>query len=254
MGLNKPKAVFLLFFLLLISGAFALTIGVPKGGYSKLEFIDINGIASGELVEVIVTSSPGNKEVFSDSVKADSNGIYFLRHFISCIDPAGDWKITVTDRAGTEERIVYVSSSVECEYLRVDFIDPSSSSYFRTQKFDVRVKITDAGTPVNNAEAYFWDFEGKKTRMYFEGNGIYFFDEVEIPVNAQTEKMNLMVASLAGGKETAGGSNVVVFDVRLVPIKIELINPVVEEFDFGQPLELKVKPVYPDGSVAEKVE
>jgi hypothetical protein len=225
---------------------------VPKGNYAKGEFLDLNGFAEGK-VNLILTASPGKKAVLNAVVEPDENGFFSFKHFIHCTDPAGDWRILLFDEKEEKEKMISVKPSVECEFLRIDFIDPSSFSYFRKQKFDVRVKITDAGREVNNAEAYFWDFNGNKHRLYFEGSGIYFFEGVEVPLNAELKKWDLMVVSVSGGKEKLGGSNVISFEVRAVPIKIEVLNPIVKEFDFGKPLNLKVKPLYPDGSPASKV-
>lgn len=237
------KFLFLFLFIFCFSSVFALSFDLAKGNYSKGEFIDFNGLALGE-VSVVLTASPGNKEIDSFVVKPDENGVFSLKYFISCVDPAGDWKMVVSDAEEESEKAFYVGSSVECEYFRVDFISPSSSSFFRKDKFDVRVKVTDAGKEVNNAEVYFWDFEGNKKRMNFEANGIYYFENVLIPVDSELKKTNFMVVALSGGKEKYGGSNIVSFEIRRVPIKIELIEPLVKEFNFGKPLELKVKPLY----------
>jgi len=247
------KLFVLLFFLMLVSFAFSLSVSVPKGNYSKGEYLDINGSASGA-VDFVFTSLQGNKNVLNAVKESDGNKEFSFRHFISCTDPSGDWIINIKDEYEEEQQIrIYVNSSVQCEFLRVDFISPSSSSYFRTQKFDVRVKLTDAGKEVNNAEVYFWDFFGDKKRMYFESNGIYYFEGVEIPVDAEIKKWDLMVVSVSGDKEKNGGSNIVSFDVTKVPIDLKLINPAIKEFTFGKILLLKVKPVYPDSSPAQEV-
>ncbi len=242
------KLMVLVFLVFFFSFCFSLSLSVEKGSFSKGEFIDVNGFSSGKLSLFFIGIS-GNKEILYSEVQPDVNGFFSFNHFISCTAPAGEWKIIAVDELEEKEIRFSVNSSVECEYLRVDFINPSSSSYFRTQKFDVRVKVTDAGKAVDNAEVFFWDFQGKKKRLYFEGNGIYFFEEVMVPVNAEIKKWNLMVTAVSGGKEKDGGSNIVFFDVKTAPIKIEVISPTIKEFDFGKPLNLKVLPKYPDDSI-----
>ena len=64
------KLFILVFFLMLVSFAFSLSVSVPKGDYSKGEYLDINGFASGA-VEFVFTSS-GNKNVISLVKQAES--------------------------------------------------------------------------------------------------------------------------------------------------------------------------------------
>ncbi len=243
------KAIVFVLLLFFASMAFSLNVVIPKGSYVKGEFLDFTGFASGN-AEITFIGVEGNKNIGSLVASTDSNGFFSFNYFIPCTDPAGDWKMIVSDEKEKKEFFFRVNSSVQCEFMRVDFIEPSSSSYFSTQKFDVRVKITDAGNEVNNAESYFWDFNGNKRRLYFEGNGIYAIEGIEVPLNAVKGNWNLMVTAVSGGKEKNGGSNVVSFEVRSVPIRVNVVNPAVNEFSFGQPLELKVKPLYPDGSDA----
>ncbi len=243
------KILFLLFFLFLFSFVFSLSFELSQGSFTKGEFFDVNGFSSGS-VNIFVSAFPGEKKVFEAVVQPDENNFFFFRRFIPCTDPLGDWTISFFDSNETIEKMFNVKSSVKCEYLRVNFIDPSSSSYYRTEKFDVRVKITDAGKNVENAEAYFWDFNGNKKRLYNQGNGIYFFEDIGIPVDAEIKEFELMVTAVSGTKEKNGGSNKVSFEVRSVPITLEVIKPAVREFNFGQSLEIIVKPVYPDGSLA----
>lgn len=251
MGL-KNKFLVLLFLFCFVSFVASLSVEIPKGSYEKGEYLDLNGFSDGK-VNFFVYALPGDKTVLSSVVEPDEKGFFSFKYFISCNDPLGEWVVLVKDDKEEKELRFSVNSSVKCEFLRVDFISPSSSSYFRTQVFDVRVKVTDAGIPVNNATVYFWDFNGTKKRMYFEGNGIYYFENVLIPVNAAIEKKSLMVTALAGDQQKNGGSNVVSFDVRLVPIKIVLIKPLIKEFNFGDPLELEVKPVYSDNQLVSDV-
>ncbi|MBU2100758.1 hypothetical protein KKG83_00495 [Candidatus Micrarchaeota archaeon] len=242
---EMKKLLFLVFFVLLLSFAFSLEVGSVKGTYSKGEFIDFNGFSSGK-VNLAFIAAPGEKKVLNSIVQPDVNGFFSFNYFIPCIDPAGQWKVFVSDDESEKELEFYVNSSVECEYLRVDFINPSSSSYFRTQKFDVRIKITDAGKDVDNAEVYFWDFQGNKKRLYFEANGVYFFEEVEIPIDAEVKQWALMVTAFSPGEEKDGGSNIVSFEIRKVPLQLQLVSPAIKEFNFGKPLDLKIRPVYSD--------
>jgi hypothetical protein len=241
------KFFVLVFFLFLLSFAFSFDVSSVKGSYSKGEFIDLNGFSS-DKVSLVFIASPGEKKVLNSIVQPDSNGFFSFNYFIPCTDPVGQWKVIVSDAESEKELNFYVNSSVECEYLRVDFINPSSSSYFRTQKFDVRVKITDAGKVVDNAEVYFWDFGGNKKRLYFEGNGVYFFEEVEISIDAEVKKWELMVTAFSPGQEKDGGSNIVSFEIRKVPLQLQLVSPAIKEFNFGKPLDLRIRPVYSDDS------
>ncbi len=244
MGL-KNKILFVFFLFFFVSFVSSLSVELPKGSYEKGEFMDLNGSSTGK-INFLVYALPGNKTVLNAVIEPDEKGFFSFKHFISCNDPSGDWVVLVKDQEEEKELRFRVNSSVKCEYLRVDFISPASSSYFRTQSFDVRVKVTDAGISVNNATVYFWDFNGNKIRMYFEGNGIYYYENINIPVDAAIEKKGLMVTALSGTKEKNGGSNIVSFNVRLVPIKIQLIKPLINEFNFGSPLILEVKPIYSD--------
>ncbi len=245
----SEKFLFFVFFLLFFSCVSGLSYEINQGSFSKEQFIDLNGFSSNE-VSITLTAFPGNKEIDSFLVQPDENNFFSFKYFISCIDPAGSWTLILDDGEETIERMFSVDSSVRCEYLRVDFISPSSSSFFRKDVFDVRIKLTDAGENVANAEVYFWDFDGFKRRMYFEGNGIYFFEGVEIPVDVELKQTELMVVASSGKKENFGGSNTFSFEIRKVPINIELIHPLVKEFNFGKPLNLRIKPVYSaDGSL-----
>lgn len=252
--LMKKFLLFGFIFIFCLSYVFSLEYEINQGSFSKGDFVELTGTAKGE-VSIVFTANPGNKEINSFVSQVDSNGSFSFKYFISCTDPAGDWTLVLSDADDSVERMFSVSSSVECEYLKVDFISPSSSSFFRKDVFDVRVKVTDAGNPIDNAEVYFWDFEGKKNRMYPELNGVYYFEKVVIPLDAELKKTSLMVLALSAGKEKRGGSNVVSFEVRKVPINIEVISPLVKEFTFGKPLDLKVRPVYAnDKSIVENAD
>ncbi|MEW6295009.1 MAG: hypothetical protein AB1467_01795 [Candidatus Diapherotrites archaeon] len=248
-------ALFLLFITFIIPGINSLTIQTDNKTYFKGDQIKIEGQAV-EFAELNITGTKGNKEIRSLKAGPGIKEFYSFTYNISCLDPEGEWLLTVRDANTTETKKIYVSSSPEpgknyCQFLKIKFLSPSSTTYIRTSSLNISVEITDAGIPVSNAEAYYWDLEGRKNRLSFVGNGIYSLRDLNyyIKPDALTGQAEItVIAQALVSDKFHGGEQSLPINIEPAAIDLEIRKPIGNDFIYGSPIRIELDAVYPDGS------
>jgi hypothetical protein len=221
-----------------------LTLEVKGDSFEKGDKIVIKGNAN---VEVEVTAYNEERIVFSKKVPVEGNEFY-LEYETSFTDPKGEWKIVARDGLNTKEELVTVLETRESSFLSLVFLSPAPTTFRRTETIGVSVKVSDAGSPLSEANVYFWGADGEKINLLHKEDGIY-SETYRIPENGISGPWNLtVVASHRKIGETIGGEGKIALYVEKSPLEIVLVDPVNKEFYFDKPMEIKVKVLYYDGS------
>jgi len=255
----KAGKIFLLLlfflFILLIQGFNALSIQTDKDSYFKGDQIKIQGQAV-EYLELSITATKGNKEIRNLKAGPGIKELYSFSYNSSCLDPEGEWLLTARDANTTETKKIYVSSSPEpgknyCQFLKIKFLSPSPTKYIRTSSLNISVEITDAGIPVSKAEAYYWDLEGRKNKLFFVGNGIYSMKDQNyfIKPDAMTGEAEITVIAQAFAEDKFhGGEQPIQIKIENAAINLEIKKPLGNDFIYGSPIRIELEALYPDGS------
>jgi hypothetical protein len=221
-----------------------LTLEVKEDSFEKGDRIVIRGKAN---VEVEVTAYNEERIVFSEKVPVEGSGFY-LEYETSFTDPTGEWRIVAEDGLNSKEELVTVSETRESSFLSLVFLSPAPTTFRRTETIEVSVKVSDAGSPLSEAQVYFWGADGDKISLSHTGEGIY-SKTYRIPEDGISGPWNLTaVASHRKIGETIGGEGKIALYVEKSPLTIVLVDPVNLEFYFDKPVEIKVNVLYYDES------
>ncbi|MDO8538504.1 MAG: hypothetical protein Q7S21_06470 [archaeon] len=244
---SKFLLLIFLFLFVLLPFVHSLELKSVKYEYLKNEIIMIDGNSESNVAMKIYATS-GGKKIFDGVVKTDVNGTFEQRIRTDCSFPSGEYRIEAKTPYDSFSDSIFVKNSRECGFLTLAFVSPSPTTYRRTESFDVSVKITDSGKPINNAKVFFWDLDGKQQKLELKGNGIYSFESYKIPFNSKLSNWELMVTAIANTPlGVYGGENKVNLLIAQGAINVNIVKPKASEFSFGEPFELIINPLYPSG-------
>jgi len=239
-----------LIFLLFLSYGYALEFNFETGHLVPGKTLLIDGTADSK---VTITATTGNKKIFSTKVEV-TDGLFFFERKISLLDPTGEWIIEVSDANSIQEKRIKVKSSRESQFLVVSFLSPPPISFQRTNSFNLAVKITDSGKLVKDASAVFWGIEGNIIDLNNNRDGTYSAN-YKIPLDAKMGDFELLVIASTHSEDfgNIGGKNTVNLLIEESPISINVINPKVNQYTVGDPLNLELELTYADGTVVEGI-
>ncbi|HLC36636.1 MAG TPA: hypothetical protein VJK05_03455 [archaeon] len=236
------KKFFLLAFLLLYSfNSFSLTFELNNDSYMKGETIFVSGKCgsfSGS-AELIINSK--EKDIFDSSIECFSGSDFSFNYEIDFLDPSGVWDLSIDDKV----KAFPVQLSRESGFLLIDFLSPLSPNVFRTDDINITVKVSEAGESVSTAAVSSWDVFGEKRELVYKGEGIYSL-AYEVPFDADFNSWNLIVVAKDLGSGS-GGEAVIPLLIKKAPIRVELLEPVVSNFDLTTNIPVKAKISYING-------
>jgi hypothetical protein len=244
---NYMKKIVLILILFFCFNVFALNLDTNSVKYFQGETLYFFGSCTPN-TELQITALNEIKKVFFEKINCSYQGKYFFEFNSSFIDPSGKWVITLDSVEGSVKKVVDVLPVRESSFYLISFLSPPSREISKASDLDLVVKVTDKGTPVNNAEVYFFDLFGEKKKMDFVSDGIYSF-KYELPFNIETEFWNLLVLAQKENEITIGGSNEINLSLIDALISIEFIEPLFDSYDLSlnQRIPIKIKASYLDG-------
>ncbi len=245
------KFLALVFLLCALPAVFSLSVDVNGGSFTKGDEIIVSGNGT-NFVSLKIFSVEGKKEIEEKTVRVESDRSFSFTYTTSCSDPAGEWIVLAEERGETAQKSFRVFPPLECGYYSIGFNSPSPAVYHRTSTMNVSVVVKDNRVPVKDAKVFLWGTSGRREEMIHRGNGLYLFQNLSIPADAELGRWELVVTA---GKKTLegifGGEGKVSITVDGAPISFERLSPKAKEFQFGEKLAVRVRPLYLNSRPAE---
>ncbi len=239
------KKLIVLFLFLFTISVFGLSIDTNSVDYVQGDTLYFFGNCKPNSV-LEINSVVGVKKIFNSSITCSNDGNFLFKYDSSFIDPFGEWLITLTSNDTSVKKIVKVNASRKASFYLITFLSPSSREINKAIDLDLVVKVTDKGTPVNNAEVYFFGLNGEKKQMRFVSDGVYSYKYL-VPFNAVQKFWNLLVLTQKEtNEERIGGFGEMNLALKPAIISIEFIEPKFDSIDLSvkQKIPIKVKVNY----------
>lgn len=234
------KLIVFFVFCIFLQSSFALSISANRQAAEKGEEVQFFG-ACNDKVEI--TAFEGERELFSQTANCIANN-YILAKIVPMNFPAGEWKIVAKSLDEKEQAFLEVRHSRESAFLLLVFQKPETKKFFRKQKAEITVEITDAGKPVENAVVNFWGANGKIMQLTSAGKGFY-TAEHEIHFDERLGKFQLAVAAEAEKNGARfGGESSTEISVEKAVIEIELLEPKHRTIHIGEKTGFAAKALY----------
>ncbi|MBN2126790.1 MAG: hypothetical protein JW703_00180 [Candidatus Diapherotrites archaeon] len=192
---------------------------------------------------------------FSESLQSDEEGLVNYSYRTSFIDSAGKWILTVkaedaNGNIGIKDYEINVKNPSATSFLNLSLKSDLNKSYFRGQKIDFNLFVSDElGVGITGAEIFAL-ISGKKVLFKDENSGVYSYS-LEIPFELPEGKNTIL---LQAKKQSEGkffsGSKELIFDVNSVKLDVEIISPFNRSVDIGENMLLRLRITYPDGKPA----
>jgi hypothetical protein len=265
---NMVLAVILLIFILSIQNIKSenihflrenITIQTNSNNYSNGECIHI----SGNLTNVNLEN-----DTFSDNVTIKleyrnwkryettklKNNSYDYYYNISYGDPHGAWNITseISDNVGnivSNYTNINVTIPIDTVRYNVVWFSPVKDAiYEKGSTFDISVFVTEDGVGVKNALTNCIIPPMEKINLTEVKQG-YYQETYKIPWSSDsgTWILSLESVKITGSSLKAGGGNTSII-IKPAKINLDLIQPSLNKYNFGDTIEIKVNLSYPDGT------
>jgi hypothetical protein len=235
-----------------------LSIQTDNDSYTKGQNIEIFGNITefnqeNFLSEVNISFSYDNwKRQVSTSL---INYSFEYDYKISYGDPQGTWNITaeVFDIHGfkyIKSKNILVDLPLDIvRYTVVLFSPPRDAVYIRGNTINISCLITENGIGVKNALTRCTLFSNESINLN-EVNDGYYQESYKIPFNSKMGQWSLSVESTkkVGNSIRVGGSNTII-EVKPIKLKLNLIEPVENEYSSGDFINIRLDLKYPDGSI-----
>ena len=233
-----------------------------NNNYTKGERIHISGN---------ITTNPLNNSDFYDGVTItlsnDSwqryvtislqNNTYDYYYNISYGDPEGIWNLSAQaiDSHGnilvSYKEINVTLPSDTMRYKVVWYSPPDNSIYQRGSSVNISVFITEDGTGVKNAFTNCIFPTMVKINLTEIKQG-YYWKDYKLPWDSE---IGIWVLSLeskndSGDSVKAGGNNISI-EIKPATIKLDLVEPAIDEYKIGDTIEIKVNLSYSDSTIVE---
>ncbi len=223
-----------------------LSMEISGENFSKGENIDINGLSS---EEVLVNAFSGNKKIFSVALSPAPDKRFSFSYSIKPNDLQGEWLIVASTSFNELSKKIMVSASAKSEQLKISFLSPFSNTFDKNSMIPISVRVERQGLPVGNARVSLWGFLGERIELKKNESGAFILDYV-VPERVEEGRNNILVAAGLLDYNNSSGEASLPLIVRARSVIIELLEPKIKEFNFGNPLSIKVRASYPDGSPA----
>ncbi|MBU0661833.1 MAG: hypothetical protein ABH854_04380 [Candidatus Diapherotrites archaeon] len=245
----KRAAIMIVLFAAVLLAPFASALSITPGSaeYLKGETVSLRGgCIAGETIAISVTST--RREIISGELPCPDSGAFEFTHQISYLDPAGEWTALAEAESGRASVEFNIAPTKPSRYLLISFLSPGRATLHRSDAVEINVKITDSGTPVEDAQAIAWDIMGNKRMLVYKGDGIY-STGTEIPLDAPSGIWSLAVTAQRGvNGELRGGEGGLNLKVEPAEISIGILRPYTRNFDVGSIIHLTVALTYADGT------
>ena len=245
--MKKWAGLFLLLCVLAVSlNTDAVSITAGKSFIKRGEVLTAGGICSPDL-ETSVQIFAADVLLLESYVSCSDGGSFDFSYHTTFLDPTGKWILAVSDGTETSKTELLVEDAREAGFFFLRFLSPTAGKYARTETISLSIEVTDSGEKVNDANLAFYGFDGKRYLLKGAGNGVYVSD-YEIPADAALGSWNLEVFAESQRSEgKAGGRNRIPIQVDVPPIKIQVIEPSVNTFEFGDEVKIKLIATYFNG-------
>jgi len=232
-----------------------LTVQTDNNNYTKGECIYISGNITNNTVfsnDVTITLKNGNwKRYFTTNIQNNSYDGYYN---ISYGDPEGIWNITseTKDEQGstiTGYKNINVSLPTDTvRYKVVWFSPPENVIYRRGATFNISVFVAEDETGVKSALTNCTMPSMDKINLTEIKQGHY-SESYTLPWDSQIGIWVLSLESTkgTGGSLKAGGNNISI-EIKPATLKLDLIEPSLDEYISGETIEIKVNLSYSDNS------
>lgn len=238
-----------------------VTLTTDKDTYEKGQTIRISGnvrdaenkpVASG--AATIKLSSGTWSQTFTTPI---TNGSYSYDYRISFGNPpltgTATWRVKVTaDNLGTRSKNITVIIPASVRYL-VEIRSPKENfSYARGENVTITAKVTEGGSPIENAAVFSNTPKGENIPMSAAGDGTYEGNPYPLKWSDPTGDWSISVEATKTVNNTfrAGGWWI---NVKIAPavLGVKLISPIRGRFEIGESVEVRVKVTYPSGELVE---
>jgi hypothetical protein len=232
---------------------------------------DNESYTNGQIIEILGNITTNNNETYLTKVNISLSCDQWTRHVstslvnlsydynynISYGDPQGNWNITVEvfDIYGFKyirSKNVVVDLPLDIvRYTVVLFSPPRDAVYIRGNTINISCLITENDIGVKNALTRCTLFSNEKINLT-EVNDGYYQTTFKIPWNSKTGMWSLSIESTkkVGNSIRVGGSNTII-EVKPVKLRLDLIEPVLNEYSSGDIINIRLNLKYPDGSIVE---
>ncbi len=221
------RGIYFAVLLLILDSAYSLSLSsnyVLKG-----DSVLVYGLEEGEKVDIYI-----DEEYYSSFV-ATTEELYYN---ISLLDPSGEWRFVTSN----ESARLMVRNSYQSKELLLTFISPiNSSSYFVGSDMEFKVNVTKNLVPVSNITCYLF-YSGNYVKM--DSNQSICTYTLFIPPN-QTIGAAKAVVIASDGK--SGGEESIFFNLKRVPIDIELLEPKFQTIRYGDSIRFSLNLSYKSG-------
>ena len=236
-----------------------ITVQTDNENYAKGECIHISGnITTSPLDntvssnDVTITLKNGNwKRYFTANIQNNSYDGYYN---ISYGDPEGIWNITseTNDEQGsivTGYKNINVSLPTDTVRYKVVWLSPPENViYQRGATFNISAIVTEDGAGVKSALTNCTTPSMEKINLTEIKQG-YYSESYTLPWDSQigTWVLSLESTKGTGSSLKAGGSNISI-KIKPATLKLDLIEPSLDEYISGETIEIKVNLSYSDNS------
>ena len=235
---------------LLIMNAGAISISTAKTSIERGDVLSATGTCNQDLFTKVQVFS-GEILLLESDVSCDSSGVFSFSYNTTFLDQTGKWALVVSDGAETSKVEVLVNDAREAGFFLLRFLSPTPGKYVRTETISLSVEVSDSGRKVDDANVAFFGFDGKRHFLKGVGSGVYTAD-YEIPADANLGSWGLEVfAESIGSDGRTGGRNKIPLQVDVPPIKIQIVEPSVTTFEFGEEVKLNIVTAYFNGKSLE---
>lgn len=240
--------IFLIVFALLfiVTTAFALNITTEKKQYLKGEVISFE-IDCQANAEFMFALSQQQHKIISITATCPPEGKYSYKYPTTPADPSGEWNalaVQGSKQAEIRTSLLHVPTSA---YYVLNFLSPVAGQHERTKTIRISVLATDASTPVDDAQLFFWGVNGEKLMLTHSENGIYLFD-YEIPYDTELKEWELLATAdkIVEGQHY-GGENRINIEIIKAPISIKVLEPLLQTYKLGLELPILIEARYFNG-------
>jgi len=246
---------------IVVNNQLSVSLSTDNDDYSKGAIIRLSGTVSDPLGLPVDNGSVNLRFTSGDWVVERTTSIVdgsFAENFqISYGYPEGQWTVEASaedssGNLGYASKTLSVSTPVGQSYYTVEVLSPVAGlSYSRGETIDISVRVTDGGTPVDNAEVYFSTPEGDSTQLQEFVPGTY-TGQFTLGWDAPDGLWSISVECKKSTENVlkAGGVYVNV-DVDPADLEITLLAPTDRSVEVGETLTIQAEVKYPDGTKVE---
>lgn len=230
----------------LACSGWAVSLGFGSPDYKKGDLIEVSGTC-GPSGRAHLDIEYAKKLLAEQDIDCNRRAFVFY-YQSSFLDPSGGWSARAESDGNFDVAKTDVSHAANnmSAYQLITFLSPTAGEYRRNEDLAVKVRITDAGTPVEDANVLTWGVDGHRIYLNSEGAGMYSADYT-IPYDTDVTSWSILVTSQSGGETRRGGEHSIIAVVKKAPIAIETDEPKTSTFELGDAIPIKFRAAYFNG-------